>query len=247
MRMDGYYRSPYRAGNPLASVLRQTPPVTRALIVACTAIFVVQLLVDYGTSGVGTRELLLTLGLVPQRFLHGYVHQAVTYAFLHGGFGHLLFNMLSLWMFGSEMERLWGGGRFTRYYAICGIGAALTTVAADWRSIHPTIGASGAILGLLLAYGLTFPTRTVLLYFVIPVSARVLVILTIVLQVFFYREAMGSGIAVWAHLGGMLFGWLALQRWRRPRAILNELRWRIRRRRFRVMPRKGNGDPGMFH
>lgn len=244
--MDGYYRSPYRPGNPFTALVRHTPPGTRALVIVCAGVYLMQLLVYFTSPPALGAELIYTLGLVPARFVRGFVFQAVTYLFLHGSLGHLGFNMFTLWMFGSEIERLWGTRRYLTYYGICGIGAALCTVAVGWNAEIPTIGASGAILGLVLAYGMLFPNRTILLWFVIPLSARWLVILIVVTQILFYSSFVSSNIAVVAHLGGMLFGYLYLKKVWRIRNFVDEIRWRVRRRRFRVMRRGGNGDPGSF-
>jgi membrane associated rhomboid family serine protease len=245
--MEGYYRSSYRQRSPLGQLLIATPTATRALIGACTVMFLAQLIAGWTTGGVAGDQLVMTLGLVPARFLHGWIFQAITYAFLHGGFSHFLLNMLTLWMFGSEMERLWGGARYLRYYTICTLGAALCTVALDWKGVNPTIGASGAIMGLMVAYAVAFPNRTLLLYFVIPVQAKWLVLGLLAMQVLFYKSYVGSGIAVVAHLGGALFGYLTLKRVWRVREFFQELRWKLKRRRFRVMPKGGNGDPFAFH
>ena len=103
--------------------------------------------------------------------------QVVTYAFLHGSFKHLFFNMLGLWMFGSELERVWGDKRFLQFYAASVLAAAPTqlVVTAVMGSVYPTIGASGGLFGLLLAFAMMFPHRTILLFFVIPMKARCLV------------------------------------------------------------------------
>jgi membrane associated rhomboid family serine protease len=151
-------------------------------------------------------------GLVPYQVLHKAAFwQLVTYMFLHGGFWHVAFNMFALWMFGSQLERVWGRKEFLKYYFITGIGAGLINVAFSAGSNIPTIGASGAIFGLLLAYGVLFPNNVILLYFFIPMKAKYFVILFAVLEFMMARSYAADGIAHFAHLGGMAVGFLYLK------------------------------------
>ncbi len=144
--------------------------------------------------------------------------QLVSYAFLHGGLLHLGLNMYALWMFGSQLEYLWGPRRFTTYYFACVIGAALTQLVvsevmlARGGEAYPVIGASGGIFGLLLAFGLLFPTtRLILLFPPIPIQARWFVIGYGAVELFFGVTGSAEGVAHFAHLGGMLTGWLMLR------------------------------------
>jgi len=251
-----YYRPPYRSRGPISTFFSNTPDGCRGLIVACVAVFGLQWVVWLGSSEGDMYELLLRyFGLNAYLFVHGCLYQAVTYLFLHGDIWHIGFNMLTLWMFGCEMERFWGTRRFLRYYAVCGVGAALATVAIGPFSPPPlaplpapkTIGASGAILGVVLAYGLTFPERIILFNFFIPMRAKYFLIVIIAMQVLFFRSYMASGVAAIAHLGGMLFGYLYLKRVWRVRALLEEIRWRLRRRRFRLIGRGRDRDSYPFH
>lgn len=159
------------------------------------------------------------LGLTPERVFSDFaIWQPITYMFLHGGLGHLLFNMLGLWMFGVELEHRWRTNGFLRFYAVCGIGAALFTIAlsllpfgfAGPMYVSTTVGASGAIYGLLLAYGLYYPDRPILLYMLFPIPARYFVM--IIGAISFYMSVMGSrsGVAHAAHLGGLVAGYLYL-------------------------------------
>lgn len=135
--------------------------------------------------------------------------QLVTYGFLHGGFAHVFFNMFALYMFGMPIESAWGTRRFLIYYFVCMIGAGLVqlTVAAVTGEVYPTIGASGAVFGLLLAYGMMYPNSTIMLLFPpIPMKAKYFVIGYGALTLFFGVTGTMSGIAHFAHLGGMLFG-----------------------------------------
>lgn len=144
--------------------------------------------------------------------------QLVTYGFLHGGFTHLFFNMFALWMFGRRIEAYWGTKRFVIYYFICVIGAALVNLFVLALQGRPslTLGASGGVFGILLAYGMMFPNnRVVLLIPPIPMKAKWFVILYGVLELSFGVTGIGPSIAHFAHLGGMLFGFLLIQYWRR--------------------------------
>lgn len=160
------------------------------------------------------------LGLVPQEVIeHGRLWQPVTYMFLHAGFFHILFNMLGIWMFGVELERMWGTRFFVKYYAITGIGAAISTMLVSllpYAATAPaygamTIGASGALYGLLVAYALYFPDRPILMFLLFPVPAKFFVI--IIGAISFLSSAGGAspGVAHVAHLGGIVFGYLYLR------------------------------------
>ncbi|MFH1862148.1 MAG: rhomboid family intramembrane serine protease [bacterium] len=180
-------------------------PAVRALIIINAAIFLLQEFFRL--------PLAYLLGLVPYEVLHkGAVWQLVTYMFLHGGFMHVLFNMFALWMFGSQLERFWGTREFLKYYFITGIGAGIINVAFSASSQIPTIGASGAIFGILLAYGVTFPNNLILLYFFIPIRAKYFVLIFAVLEfIMAARYAGTDGVAHFAHLGGMAVGFIYLK------------------------------------
>jgi rhomboid family protein len=198
------------------------PPWTRAvrmLIITCIVVFALQTF-DQISSGRDT--LTGSFGLVPYLVVHNfYLWQLVTYIFLHGGPFHILFNMLGLWMFGSELERLWGARKFTTFFFVCGIGAALLTVLVSPNSGIPTIGASGAIYGILLAFGMFFPNRIIILI-LFPIRAKYLVMIFGGLAFYSSIAANGNGIANVAHLGGMLIGLLYLKGGK----IVPSLKWR---------------------
>lgn len=147
--------------------------------------------------------------------------QLVSYAFLHGGIMHLLLNMYALWLFGSRMEKVWGSKAFTLYYFVCVIGAGLVqlvvaTQVANEGGIYPTIGASGGVFGLLLAFGLTFPNERLMLIFPpIALRAKWLVLIYGAIELWAGVTGTEAGVAHFAHLGGMLFGFLLLHYWRR--------------------------------
>ena len=183
------------------------PPVTRALLLINVAVFFLLPLVGPGF------EASLALWPLGPNFMPW---QVVTYAFLHGSFNHLFFNMLGLWMFGGELEHVWGQKRFLQFYAASVVAAALTQllVNALLGSIAPTVGASGGLFGLLLAFAMIFPNRIILLFFVIPMKAKYLVALYGLIELYQGAYVLNSGVAHFAHLGGMLGGLLTLRYWR---------------------------------
>ena len=187
-------------------------PVTQALLLANIAAFLLQ---EAGILGLGELALWPPGGL-ESRFAPW---QLVTYAFLHGGLTHILFNMLGLYMFGSEVERLFGSRFYAAYYFGCVVSAALCHLAVNaWIGAppYPTVGASGGVYGLLLAFGVYFPRRQVLLLFPpVPLPARVFVIVFAALELVFGVTGTAAGVAHFAHLGGMLGGWLMIQYRRR--------------------------------
>ena len=166
-------------------------------------------------------------GLTPALVTHNYyLWQLVTYIFLHdtGNFTHILFNMLGLWMFGSDLEQVWGSREFTKYFFICGIAAGLLTVALSPNSNIPTIGASGAIYGILAAFALLFPHR-IIYWIIFPIPAWVLASIFGGIALLSSVSSTGSGVAHVAHLGGMLCGVLYLKGGR----LVSGLKWRYDR------------------
>ncbi|MEJ2007096.1 MAG: rhomboid family intramembrane serine protease [Acidobacteriota bacterium] len=191
------------------------PPFTRmvkALVIATTAVFVVTYL-PYQLFH--WQAPYFYLGLQPFAVTHRlYLWQLVTYLFLHGGFFHILFNMFALWMFGPDLEMLWGESEFLKFYFLCGIGAGVFDVVLSMFFGSPfaiTIGCSGAIYGLLLAFGLIFPNRPIFLWFVIPVKAKWFVLAIGAIEFFSEISGPGSHVAHLAHLGGMLIAFLYLR------------------------------------
>ena len=145
--------------------------------------------------------------------------QLLSYGFLHGNFNHILFNMFGLWMFGRDLERLMGAKKFAIYYLTCVIGAGIVQliVAGTQGGIYPTLGASGGVFGILLAYGMTYPNRTVMLLFPpIPMKAKYFVLFYGLLELYLGISGRSPGVANFAHLGGMLFGFLLLRYWSKP-------------------------------
>ncbi len=166
------------------------------------------------------RQITDHLGLVPKDVIErGWLWQPMTYMFLHANPFHILFNMLGIWMFGVELERMWGTKFFLKYYAITGLGAALTTIlvalipyaaTAQTYDVN-TIGASGALYGLLVAYALYFPDRPILMFLLFPVPAKFFVIIIGAISFLSSAGVGPRGIAHAAHLGGILFGYLYLK------------------------------------
>jgi len=150
-------------------------------------------------------------------FADFYPWQLVTYGFLHGNLTHIFFNMLMLWMFGRELEIVMGSRRFLTYYMTCVIGAGIVQLIVETMggTGYPTVGASGGVFGILLAFGMAFPNRMILLLIPpVPMKAKYLVVLAGCMELFFGISGARPGIASFAHLGGMLFGFLLLQYWR---------------------------------
>lgn len=195
------------------------PPITTLLIAANVVVFLLQLvapgiIVPFALWPLAASSYDGSVGFAPW--------QLVTYAFLHGGLLHLAFNMFALYMFGGAIEQVFGSRRYLIYYAVCVISAALTQVlvAALAGGMYPTIGASGGVFGLLLAYGMYFPhTRLMLLFPPIPMPARVFVILYAVIELLLGVTGSQAGVAHFAHLGGMVGGFAMLKYWRRSAAI----------------------------
>ena len=159
--------------------------------------------------------------------------QFITYMFMHGNFSHLFFNMFALWMFGYALENYWGGKRFLAYYLITGIGAALCQTGVLAWEIHSmsmtytpeamshyinqivTVGASGAVFGILLAFGMCFPNTLIFLYFLIPIKAKWFVLIYGVIELFAGIGGTADGVAHFAHVGGMIFGFFLILYWKK--------------------------------
>ncbi len=187
----------------------QMPPVTKALLLICTAVFLIQMLLPMLPLG----ALFALWPLGSGRF---WPWQLVSYGFLHGSMMHLFFNMFGLWMFGSELERLWGTKRYLQMLVASVIAAALVQLVFTMMtgSMAPTVGASGALFGLLLSFGMLFPNRIIMpLFPPIPMKARTFVMVFGGIELLFGLQG-SSGVAHFAHLGGMLGAWLMINWWR---------------------------------
>ncbi len=205
--MGDYFTHPNRRG--------AFPPVVQSLLIGNIIIFVVQalgysdqLLVNFALWPVGT----------PPGAPDFQIWQLVTYAFLHGSFLHIFLNMFVLWMFGTQMEYTWGSRRFLFYYLFCVVGAGLTqlyVVSGATDGIFPTVGASGGVFGILLAFGMRFPNQYILLLIPpIPMKAKYFVLVVGLITLYFGMTGTQAGIAHFAHLGGMVAGLLLILYWR---------------------------------
>ncbi|WAC63360.1 rhomboid family intramembrane serine protease [Pseudoxanthomonas sp. SL93] len=189
-------------------------PVTKALLIANGVIYLLQLLMG------GVLEQWLALWPVGYGFMPW---QVLSYGFLHdpSGLTHLLFNMLALYMFGSPLEQTWGQKRFLTYFLVCVAGAGLLQLGVGWWTVwnggmpYKTVGASGGVFGLLLAYGMLFPNQRMIVFpLPMEIRARTLVIFYAAITLLMGFTGLQPGVAHFAHLGGMLFGWLLIRYWR---------------------------------
>jgi len=235
-----------------------TPPIIKQLLIANLVVFFAQ----YTIGGFIERFAASPI----QFWRYGHVWQPFTYMWLHGGLGHILANMFSLWMFGSQLALVWGPQRFLRFYLICGVGAGLLIVTIPMALLMigvdqpwvinsanaPTLGASGAVFGVLLAYSLTWPDRTIMLIFP-PVAFRAIWLIPLL---FFMEIYFGPpNVSHVGHLGGVLVGWLLLRSQGDARGLLSleQIRWRWRRWRMRrrlravQMDARRDDDRPYFH
>jgi membrane associated rhomboid family serine protease len=223
------------------------PPGVKLLLLSNVLIFLLMLFAE---------PLIVSLfGLRPVDVVARFrVWQVATYLFLHGGVFHILFNMLALWFFGSELERLWGTRKFLRFYFICGVGAGICVVLANYMFGNPasvTIGASGAIYGILLVAAVMFPDR-IIIFYIFPIKLKYFVMILAAISLYGLRDS-NSGVSDIAHLSGMVFGYLFYKTPRvrgfDPLASLREQyrAWKLARakKKFQVYLRKqgSNRDP----
>lgn len=193
------------------------PPVTRALLIVNVLVFLLQqvtgdaLLVPFALWPLGPSPYANVAGFEPW--------QLITYSFMHGGIPHIAFNMLALWMFGGPVENTLGPRRYTFYYFACVIGAAVAQLATihffQPDIFYPTLGASGGVFGLLLAFAMLYPQAKIFLFFVpVPIPARVAVVGYMILELYLGVSGSQAGVAHFAHLGGALVGFALIQYWR---------------------------------
>jgi membrane associated rhomboid family serine protease len=215
------------------------PPVIKNLIIINVIVFLIQKTMER----TGTPFMENFFALHDVRSFYFKPHQIITYMFLHGGFMHIFWNMLILWMFGSILENFWGPKRFLTFYIVCGIGAALLHLLVLYHELTPawqelsglpiheqnafrfdpgtnlntaTLGASGAIFGCMVAFGLLFPNSLIYIYALIPVKAKWAVLAYVIFEIVSgVQNTAGDNVAHWAHLGGGLFGLLLVFYWRK--------------------------------
>lgn len=213
-------------------------PAVKAIIFANVGVFLLTLFIPGIIVGL--------FGLTPADVLtRGRLWQLGTYLFIHdpNGILHILFNMLFVWMFGVELERRWGTHAFTKYYFITGVGAGLCVMlggllpvpGAAQSYVSTTIGASGAVYGLMLAWALAFPHRQILFMLIFPIPARVFVLIMGAIAFLYVARGSGGTVSNVAHLGGLVIGWVYLKG---PRNIRLDLRYRLARWRMERMRRK---------
>jgi len=241
MRYTTRYRSYNTSGIPTG---------VKWLLIVNSALFLLEYL-----GGAAVSEHFLMLRLVPAFVVHKlFLWQLVTYMFLHHGIEHILFNMLALWMFGSVIERDWGTRQFLKYYFLCGVGAGLCDVTlhavqGSWGT--STVGASGAIYGLLLAFGVLYPNSTVLFGFIFPMKAKYMVMIVGAIAFLGALQA-NNQVSEIAHLGGMAFGYGYLRGrfvrldWGYFQREYNAWKLRRAKKRFQVYLRKHGSDRDTF-
>ena len=224
--------------------MRNIPVITKNLLIINVLMFLATYV--FQRTGVDLNELLGLHFVMASNFR---IYQFVTYMFMHGGFAHLFFNMFALWMFGCVVENVWGPKKFLFYYILCGIGAGLTQELAQFVNYYlieglgaydyvnlngvsisvdaflnqlTTVGASGAIYGILLAFGMLFPEERMFIFpLPVPIKAKWFVMGYAAIEVALALAQNGDGVAHVAHLGGMLFGWILLRIWRRTKPGFN--------------------------
>ena len=198
-------------------------PGIKWLIISCVAIYILK-------SGADS-TMIKYFGLVPRLALGRFmIWQFVSYLFLHGGIFHLVFNMLVLWMFGTEIERFWGLKRFLHFYFFCGIVAGVVTALVSYGVNIPIIGASGAIFGVLAAFGLLFPETIIFVFFVFPMKAKHAVLLFAGIELLVVMSERLHGLGSLAHLSGMVAGYVFIRH-----ENLFRRAWNLKRERKRTV------------
>lgn len=243
-------RSTARIGD--FSYSRYFPRGVKWLLISNTALFVLY----FFSVRSGFGSVFTNFALVPRQVLETFaIWQLFSYMFLHDplGFGHILFNMLTLWMFGADLERTWGTRRFLQYYFLCGVGAGICVVIANalFGNMNTrTIGASGAIYGLLLAFGMLYPDTTILFSFLFPIKAKYFVMIIGAIAFLSSLSGSDSGVSHVAHLGGMVFGYAFLRsKTKRRLDLIGPVQrgyhsWKVQRakKKFQVYLRKQGSD-----
>jgi len=226
------------------------PTGVKWLLIINTAVFLICYLGGYELQRHVTAILALSADGAIRTFM---VWQVFTYMFVHFGIWHLLFNMLALWMFGMPIEQTWGTRRFVKFYLQCGAVAGLCVLAANvifsqWGV--PTLGASGAVFGLLVAFGVLFPDTIILMFFLFPMKAKYAVMIYVAVELLTVYSALNAGVSTVAHLGGAAFAYVALKlqmpSMRMPDIGAAYKQWKLQRakKKFQVYMRKhGRGGP----
>lgn len=233
------------------------PAGVKWLLISNVAIFLLDFFAKFADLH---GPIVILFGLTPAAVIKQLaVWQLFTYMFLHGGIGHILWNMLALWMFGADLENVWGMRRFLQFYFFCGVGAGICVVLFNYllpwgNPALPTIGSSGAIFGILMAYAMLYPTRTILFGFLIPIQVKYFVMIIGAIA-FLSSFGVNNGVSEFAHLGGLLFGYIFLKTPNFRFDLAGPVRrqyteWKLRRakRKFQVYLRKqGSGRDPRIH
>jgi membrane associated rhomboid family serine protease len=231
------------------------PRAIKTICIACVAVFTFQEIVQLFRGQAGEMVLENWLGVVPAAVAHGYIWQPFTYLFLHGGIWHILVNLLFLAMFGADLEHTWGARKFYTYYFTCGVGAGLINVVVKLMldphrlgtAWVPTIGASGAIYGILLANFVLLPERRVWMFpLPVTVSMRIFVVVMGAIEFFGTIGSSGDNVSHICHLGGMLVGYIYLRRGSflySPRNFFSDWKRRRMRKKFEVYARDNRDKP----
>lgn len=195
--------------------MNNIPTITKNLLIINVAVFAATYI--FRSFGVDLNNVLgLHFFLAPDF----HIYQLFTYMFAHGGFSHIFFNMFALWMFGCIVERTWGPKKFLFYYIVCGVGAGLfqelAQANASFLNMWTTVGASGAVYGILLAFGMLYPEERIFIFpLPVPIKAKWFVVGYAAIELFMAFSTTGDGVAHLAHLGGMVFGFFLIRYWRR--------------------------------
>jgi membrane associated rhomboid family serine protease len=245
-----YYRNPPHRAHGAGIGFPVLTPMLRLIMIVCGVVWGVQVVLGVLKVELGFSQV---FGLVPARVVFGsdslpvpHLWQPLTYMWLHSVDDpfHILLNMLLVWMLGSDLERHWGGKAFLRFYLVTGAGAGLFITAGGLLSpdpaaaIIPTVGASGAVYGLIVAFGMIFAQRIILFMMIFPMRARTFAWVMFGVSFFFTWSHSSGPVSHIAHLGGAVVGYAYLKRVWRVQPLIEELRWKLRRRRFKVMPPK---------
>jgi membrane associated rhomboid family serine protease len=229
------------------------------LLIINVAVYLLELIIGRLSGGLDLIYFDLSISF-ERFFFHGELWQPVTYMFLHDpqGISHILWNMLILWMFGCPLESFWRGRRFLQFYFICGIGAAaailLVGLLVPSQREIPTLGASGALYALLVAFGFNFPNTLIYLFGIFPIKGKHLVMLFIGLGVLQSMTLSAANVSLAAHFGGMLMGFLLVTGSWKPQKLFGKLKlWWMKRRyrrlkeRFRVIDKNDRNGEGYLH
>jgi membrane associated rhomboid family serine protease len=232
-------------------------PGVKLVVLICSGVFLAQTLADILLGQERAYHLITQVfGLIPDAIIHGLrIWQPFTYIFLHGGLFHLLINMLMLWMFGRELEQIWGKRKFLNYFFLCGVGAGLIEVAVKMipvlfgkeGSLVPTIGASGAIFGILIANAILFPDRRIwLIPLPVTIPMRPYVAVMVAIEFFGTLSSGGDNVSHLCHLGGMLVGYIYLRRGSFLYSVRNSVTdWKVQRnkKKFEVYMNNKKDEP----